>query len=224
MRGSSQWRWRAMAAACLGVLCVFVVPTACGIQRPSSFATGSAVPFAPRLPDGVAVDLRGALPPVASRATTTSGLLPLREPPDTSGALSVVRAFFVAVFHEDMPALRSALSSDASQGPLAGPANGPADRQWEQRINKLDYKVAGPEPVYRESSIEVYVFPDLESPEGDRPSRPAAMTPDDILVRVPIEIRRVGTDRLFGDEILFLVRRTDGVFKIRTMLEDFQPP
>jgi len=109
-------------------------------------------------------------------------------------------------------------------GPLAGPANAPAERQWEQRLHKLDYKAIGPEPVFRESSIEVYGYRDLELSEGDRPNRPAAMTPEDVLVRVPIEIRRMGSDRLFGDEIMFLTRRQDGAFKIRAMLEDFQPP
>jgi hypothetical protein len=214
------WVLAAVALNCAALIAV----ASCQIRSPHNFATASALPSAARKPDGVAVDLRASLLPATSRGSTTMGLAALSEPPDTTGALTVVRSFFGAVSREDLATLRSTLSADASLGPLSGPANAPAERQWEQRVHKLDYKAIGPEPVFRESTIEVYGYRDLELSEGDRPNRPPSMAPDDVLVRVPIEIRRIGADRLFGDEIIFLVKRVDGAFKIRAMLEDFQPP
>jgi hypothetical protein len=50
------------------------------------------------------------------------------------------------------------------------------------------------------------------------------MSPGDVLVRVPIEIRKIGNERLFGEEILFIVRRTDAGLRVKAILEDFQAP
>ena len=43
-----------------------------------------------------------------------------------------------------------------------------------------------------------------------------------VIVRVPIELKRVGQDRVFADEILFLVRRFSEGFRVRAVIEDFQ--
>jgi hypothetical protein len=197
---------------------------ACKMDRPADFATASALPSGPRRPDGVAVDLQGSMPPASTRANTSLGLVALREPVDMSGALSSVRTFFEAVAREDATKMRTVLTLDAQVNMPSGPNNSGmrAEDAWERRFGKFDYKATGPEPVFRETAVEMYGFRDLEEAEGDRPVRPPIMEEQDVLIRVPIEIRRVGTDRLFGDEIVFLVRRVDGVFRIRALYEDFQ--
>jgi hypothetical protein len=197
---------------------------ACKLERPGSFATASALPSGPRRPDGVAVDLQGSIPPAATRADTSLGLIALREPVDMSGALNSVRQFFLAISREDASAMRAVLTLDAQAYMPSGPNNSGAKAEdaWERRFGKFDYKATGPEPVFRETAVEIYGYRDLDEAEGDRPVRPPIMEQQDALVRVPVEIRRVGTDRIFGDEIVFLVRRVDGVFRIRALYEDFQ--
>ncbi|HQP34459.1 MAG TPA: hypothetical protein PLI95_04760 [Polyangiaceae bacterium] len=204
-----------------------IAPSACTLQRSATFATASALPSVPRRPDGVAVDLQGTPPPTVARGKTSSGWVTLLEPADASGAVSAVRAFFEAVSREDGAGLREVLTRDAlwfapSGNPTGAGAGSPAEQVWDRRFGKFDYRATGPEPVYRETSMELYAPRDLQDVEGERPARPVMMEEQDLLVRVPIEVRKVGQDRVFGDEILFLVRRTAEGFRVRVVIEDFQ--
>jgi ketosteroid isomerase-like protein len=201
-----------------------VAGSACRLERAIVFPTVSASASAARLPDGVAIDLKSELPLARESGQTNEGILPLKEPPDVELSLDVVRAFFRAVAHEDMPSLRAILSSDASLGPVSGGTSPAAESQWERRFRKLDYNALGSGMIYRDSQVELYRFHDLDEVEGERPSRPAVMSPGDVLVRVPIEIRKIGNERLFGEEILFIVRRTDAGLRVKAILEDFQAP
>ncbi len=197
---------------------------ACTVHRPASFDTATEVPDAPRRPDGVAVDLEGSLPPPTSTGETHAGLLALAEPVDISQALDVVRSFFRAISREDLDAIRGVTVPDAQLLPI-GSGNGmQVDRHWDRRFRKLDYGSLGNEPLYRESRIETYRYEDLEEPMAGRPLRPAAMTPEDVLVRVPVTRTRIGIDRVFGSEVRFLVRPGDRGFQIQTVYEDFTPP
>lgn len=196
----------------------------CALHSAPSFETAAEPPDEPRRPDGVAVDLEGSLPNPQSTGNTNAGLVPLKEPVDTSQAVDAVRTFFHAVSEENMEVLRSVLASDAQLMPLVGGNPDRVDRQWERRFSKLDYTALGSEPLYRESMIEVYRFEDLNEPMAGRPLRPAAMVADDVLIRVPVTRTRFGIDRVFGSEILFLMRRESRAFLINTIHEDFTPP
>jgi hypothetical protein len=202
-----------------------VAGASCTLQRAADFPTARTLPSGARRPDGVAVDLQGYVPAASTRASTEQGLVALREPADMSGARATVRQFFDAVAREDGAALRRVLAPDAQAFVPGGPRNAGARAEdaWDRRFGKFDYKATGPEPVYRETAVEVYAWRDLEDAEGDRPTRPPNMDAQDVLIRVPIEVRRVGTDRLFGDELMLLVRRVDGAFRIQALFEDFQP-
>lgn len=213
----------ALLWACAAGWCALCASN-CQLERPTALATASALPSAPRLPDAVAVDPLDSLPAATNRGQTRARLISLREPADASGAMQTIRAFFSAASREDPRALRAVLSSDASLTSSASSSGPPAEAQWDRRFSKLDYRAIGPAAIYRESAVEVYRYEDLDAPVGDRPSRPAMMMPDDIAIRVPIDVRKAGADRLFGDEILFVLRRIDGAFRIRAMIEDFQPP
>ena len=45
---------------------------------------------------------------------------------------------------------------------------------------------------------------------------------DDVVIRAPIITTHAGADRLFGDEIIFWLRRDGDRYKIYRILEDFQ--
>lgn len=220
-RSRSRGRWVVAVWAAVSLSAA----AACQLERPATFATASAPASAPRRPDGVAVDLQGAMPPASTRASTRAGLVALREPVDMSGAMQPVRHFFESVAREDSVAMRAVLTFDAQVFVPSGPGSAGmrVEDSWDRRFGKFDYRATGPEPVYRETSVETYRFADLDDAEGERPPRPAVMDAHDVLIRVPIEIRRVGVDRLYGDEILFVVRRVEGAFRIRALIEDFQP-
>ena len=178
----------------------------------------------PRRPDGVAVDLEGSLPVARTSGSTHDGLIALQEPVDASLAMQSVRTFFRAIGSEDLEGMKTVLSNDAQLLPI-GTGNGmPVERHWDRRFRKLDYTSLGGEPMYRESMIEVYRYEDLEQAMAGRPLRPAAMMQEDVLIRVPVTRTRVGIDRVFGEEIRFLLRRQDRRFEIQTVYEDFAAP
>lgn len=196
----------------------------CATSQPMRFETSPDPSEEPRRPDGVAVDLEGSLPAARTSGSTHDGLVALQEPVDVSLAMQAVRTFFRAIGAEDLEVMKSVLAADAQLLPV-GTGNGmPADRHWERRFRKLDYGSLGGEPMYRESMIEVYRYEDLDQALSGRPLRPAAMMPDDVLVRVPVTRTRVGIDRVFGEEILFVLRREDRRFEIQTVYEDFAAP
>ena len=198
--------------------------TGCASHTTAEFPSDAERADEPRKPDGVAVDLEGKLPDATSRGSTQAGLVPLQEPVDFTQALTVVKAFFRAVADEDQSALEAVLAPDATLSGLGADGGSPADRFWERRFRKLDYIALGAEPLYRESLVETYRFDDLEEPTAGRPLRPSTMTTQDVLIRVPIARTRLGVDRLFGDEVLFLLNRTDRSFRIHAMFEEFSAP
>lgn len=204
--------------------CASLLP-ACAWNRPLDFPTAepTAKP-APRKPDGVAVDLEGTLPGTVTSARTEAGFVALREPIAQDAALEAVRAFFQAVRQGDMPALRQTITPEASFSPIGSGSGGPADAQWERRLRKFEYRNLGGSPLYLDSAVEIYRYADLDEVIGDRPARPALMTANDILIRVPMATTRLGIDRVFGDEIQFVVRRADRAFRIQAIYEDFQVP
>lgn len=203
---------------------IALLAVGCTLHRAPGFETAHEPPDAPRRPDGVAVDLKGALPAAQVVGATADGLVPLKEPIDVSQAMTAVRTFFRAVSDEDIDGMRSVLASGAQLLPI-GTGNGmPVDRHWERRFRKLDYAMLGGAPLYRESMVETYRYEDLDQHLAGRPFRPANMAPDDVLIRVPIVRTRIGIDRVFGNEILFVLRRAGRRFEIHTVYEDFSVP
>jgi hypothetical protein len=171
----------------------------------------------------VAVDLEGSLPSARTSGSTQEGLLPLKEPVDPSQALFAIRAFFRAVSNEDLDALALVLAVDAQHLPLGSGSSMPVDRHWDRRFRKFDYS-SGVELPYRESMVETYRFDDLGGSLPNRPVRPVGMLQQDVLVRVPISRTRLGLDRVFGEEMLFVLRWVGSKFEIQTVYEDFVAP
>ncbi len=197
---------------------------ACLVTRPAIFPTASALPSAPRRADGVSVDLETALPPALEKVQSDQPVTALLAPTDPETAKAAVRTFIDAVVREDLQTLRGVLAADATGSLTTNSAASPLEGQWERRVRKLDYLALGAQPIFRESAVETYRYQDLDQLEGDRPAKPPALSSNDVVIRVPIDIRRVGTERLFGDEMIFVLRRADGLFKVRAIVEDFQAP
>ena len=72
-------------------------------------------------------------------------------------------------------------------------------------------RLAGLE-IARISQLERHTYETLGTP-GALP-RPAEMRPGDLYIRVPIATPRVGSDQLFGEVLVLLLRREDGRLKI----------
>ncbi len=197
--------------------------SACALHGAPAFETASSPPDEKRRPDGVAVDLEGSLPSARAAGSSQDGLLSLREPVDPSQALVTIRAFFRAVSHEDLDAFVEVLAVDAQHLPLGSGASMPVERHWDRRFRKFDYASAVELP-YRESMVETYRFDDLDGSLSNRPVRPVGMMPQDVLVRVPISRTRSGLDRVFGEEMLFVLRWDGSKFEIQTVYEDFVAP
>lgn len=200
---------------------------ACGSQPDQALRTASDLPDQRRRPDGVAVDPSTAPPAAKDVASTGDGLVTLRTPVGIEAALATIHTFFGAVVEEDADMLGSVLTRDAlTSNPAmmgASPNGSPnAALFWAHRFRRLDYSKLAGEVVYRENDLEIYRAGDDLNLSPHPAVRLDALGAGDIVIRVPIATSRVGTDRLFGDEILVWLRRTGNDYKIYRLLEDFQ--
>jgi len=182
--------------------------TACG--GAGALETATELPKTPRRPDGVVLEPPPALPPASDRAAAT-GIVALREPLADKDVEEIVRAYVRGFEREDLDALVRLLAQEAA--PL-GRAGGRSQlvELWRTRMRNFEYqKLAGTE-IARVSQIERHTWETLGAPGS--PGRPAEMRPGDVYVRVPIATPRVGSEQLFGDILVLLLRREDGRLKI----------
>ncbi len=172
--------------------------------------TATEMPKAPRRPDGVVLEPAPAMPTASDRASAT-GIVALREPLADKDVEDVVRAYIRGFEREDVDALTQLLAQEASPLGRTGNRTQLIDL-WRTKIKNFEYqKLAGVE-VARIAQIEKFSF-DILGASG-APPRPTEMRPGDLYVRVPIATPRVGSDQLFGDILVLLLRREDGRLKI----------
>jgi hypothetical protein len=211
IRTSNQFSVAAHVAALLVAL------TACAGSGP--LETVTEMPKAPRRPDGVVLEPPPAMPPPSDRASAT-GVVALREPLADKDVEDVVRAYVRAFEREDIDALAQLLAQDAA--PL-GRAGGKTQliELWRSKMKNFEYqKLAGVE-VVRVAQIEKHSYETLSTSGG--PSRPTEMRPGDLYVRVPIATPRIGTDQLFGDIVVLLLRREESRLKIAGQADENGP-
>ncbi|HSO34570.1 MAG TPA: hypothetical protein VLT33_18680 [Labilithrix sp.] len=172
--------------------------------------TATEMPKTPRRPDGVVIEPPPALPVAADRAPA-SGVVALREPLADRDVEDVVRAYVRAFEREDIDALVQLLAQDAVPLGRAG-SKAQLVEVWRAKMKNFEYqRLAGVE-IARFAQIEKFGYEALAASGG--PTRPAEMRPGDLYVRVPIATPRVGTDQLFGDILVLLLRREDGRLRI----------
>lgn len=169
------------------------------------------MPKAPRRPDGVVLEQPPAMPAPADRAPA-KGVVALREPLADKDVEDVVRAYLRAFEREDDQALQELLATEAA--PLGRPGTSRIHLMelWKAKMRNFEYqRLAGVE-VARISQIEKYTYDTLGAP--GTPPRPPEMKAGDLYVRVPIATPRIGSEQLFGDVLVLLLRREDGRLKI----------
>jgi len=202
---------RSSASLRLGALVALLCGThglcACG---GGGLETVTEMPKTPRRPDGVVLEPPPAMPSAVDRAPAT-GVVALREPLPDKDVEDVVRAYVRAFEREDVDALVRLVAQEAA--PIGrGGARAQLIELWRTKIKNFEYqKLAGVE-IARLSLIEKHTYDTLNAPGGI--ARPAEMRPGDLYVRVPIATPRIGSDQLFGDILVLLLRREDGRLKI----------
>jgi hypothetical protein len=183
-----------------------------------------------RKPDGVAIDPISAPPAARDHAEAADGLVTLRAPLGVDRAVAAVEELFRKIVVEDGDGLESLFTPNALQVSSASPSAGPGQTPkavlfWQGRFRKLDYTRLGGEIVYREAELQIFRAEDaVDVPPHPaiRPEVLAALSGDEVIVRVPILTPRVGADRLFGDELVLWLRRDGDRYRISRVLEDFQ--
>ena len=195
-----------------------------GCASGPGFATAGELDAARRRPDGVAVDPTGEPPRAREHAEASDRLVTLRTPLGADRAIDTVSELFRKIVIEDSDGLealftREATASSGAPGTTSTPL---AVLWWQQRFRRLDYTRLAGEPIFREAEIEIYRAED----DVDAPPHAAihleALGETDVVIRLPILTSHAGTDRLFGDEMIFWLRREGDRYKIYRMLEDFQ--
>lgn len=210
--------WKRFSVALLVSACA-----GCGGGKSPRFASVSAFPEEPRRAPGVAVDPNLEPPPAGVDATTSEGLVVLKEPADPEAARDIVREFFRAVASASFEKVEPLIGEESwlQAGAMMGRQR--ARDFWRQRMSRLDYAALGGAPIYRDSEMETYRAQDLGRMRPPR-SLNVGVQGQDVVVRVPIVSPRAGKTRLFGDEILFVLRPDQGRYSIIEMSEDFQLP
>jgi hypothetical protein len=165
----------------------------------------------------VPTDPTTAVPRAGDVATPGETVATLRAPIPDEVALGLVNRVF-RTFHARTATM---IESDLDEYVVdLSPEGGVGGRQraswiWElqNRLRTAAFDALDVDQMYRPAEVEIYGVEDLGLP--GRPSRPVAMGNDEVLVRVPIATTRVGADVLFGEEVLLLLRRDGGRYKIR---------
>lgn len=198
------------------------VPAACasaGTRDP--VAVPEPTPLSPRHAPGVAVDPILALPKASETATTDHGVVVLAEPVDTRSARSVVEAFFTAVVDESLDDLSLLCEPNAKFHVSPRSRTDSLVTFWKRRFDRLDYRSLATEVFYRESEMEVHTAHEPATVALSR-SLPVFPKRAEVLVRTPM----LGTNasRLFGSDIVFLLRPGPSGYKIAEVYEDFRLP
>jgi hypothetical protein len=210
---SDFWLIAILAAACGG-----------GASHGPRFATLPELPQEARRPDGVVVDPSPELPIATEAVETGSGIVALKPPLPDRAARTMVAAFFRAVVTENMDAMAELVTSDATLAARGRSGSPSLVDHWRARLRHFRYRAVASEILYQEGDVELYRYEDLEPPLPGRTMRPPEMAPTDVLLRVPILVVRAGSDRVFGDDMLFHLRRDKRRYLIRQVIEDFQLP
>ncbi|MEZ4297811.1 MAG: hypothetical protein R3B70_22840 [Polyangiaceae bacterium] len=196
----------------------------CAAASPSVFPTGEDGPRV-RRPDGVVIDPESAPPAPKDRAGTDDGMMTLRSPLGPEVAVETVRELFRRVVARDVDDLSELFTHNAQ--PLSGAPGGYGvpDRAWDwwvQRSRRLDYTKLAGEVLFRESDIEIFRAQDAVDPPPHPAIRTDALDDSDVILRVTMLAGTSGTDRYFGDTVVFWLRRDGDTYKIYRQLEDFQ--
>ncbi len=213
--------------SCTSALTTLVVLLVCGgcrSQVPATFASASEHPDEDRRPDGVAVDLTSEPPGPRIRADATDKVVTLVTPLSVKTAMTSVRGFFAALRAEDITALLQAVDSaalvyDTKIGAKRSVVS--LSSLWRQRFRQHVYQELATRLIYREADVRTYRGDQLAMlPVSVRYLPLLQPSPTDVVLRVPIVTHSIDNRRVFGDELIFWLRRESDRFVIYRVAED----
>jgi hypothetical protein len=140
------------------------------------------------------------------------GAVCLRERVSKAEVGRVLDAFMDAWTRKSIDDLVALLGTDA--GPLEARSRGRAAliEDWRDRLRSNDYgRLAGAELVRRER-VQMHEVGDADAADGALQG--IDLRPQEIYVRVPLELNGLGGEKLFGDVIVFIFRREEGELRI----------
>jgi hypothetical protein len=209
-RGSKLCSQLAVVAVLTAVACAGR-PSNDVAARASSFDERDAGRERPREPDAVVLD-PGPLAPAPVSRGSARGVLALREPAGDDAVVELLEAFLDGWQHESLDALLALAAPDA--GLLDGADHGHAAlvESWRQRLRAHDYGRLDGADLLRPERIERWDWDELGTAHA--PPRPGAMHPGEMLVRAPLEVTRVGGERVFGDVVVMILKRQSGRLRI----------
>lgn len=214
IRSSNGYEWFLSLSLCA---------VACHRTHNLNFETAPLGSAAPRRAPAVAVDPAPALPAPSASAPASRALVVLAAPASEYPDQSVVEEFFGALAARDADRLEALFQPGAKARTSAQATEIDALDFWKSRLSRLDYSKLAGQSVYRRHAVEVYRAEDLQALGNDR-SVPVRVGNDQLAVRVPLHSPQNDKTRLFGDEIVFLLDRTERGLLIAEMIEDFQLP
>lgn len=184
----------------------------------SSFDTAKEAPAPPRQPDGVVLEAEPSLPDLAGRAPAR-GVVALREPRDAAPFRDLAYAYVHALQREDLDSVLALLTLDAvALHGKARPTRSALLESLRTRMRAVDYsQIAGLDPLEGDA-IRIYDYDELGTTVDV--ARPPEMRPGEVLVRAPVAVTRLGSDRFFGAAVLLVVRRDETRFRIAGIGED----
>lgn len=164
-----------------------------------------------RLTPGVDWEPVTPLPSPETRSRA-GGAVYLRERVSKAEVGGVVDAFMDAWTRKSIDDLVALLGTDA--GPIEARGRGRAALvdDWRDRLRSYDYgRLAGVELVRRER-VQMHEAGDEDA--ADRVLQGIDLRPQEIYVRVPLELNALGGEKLFGDVLVFILRREEGELRI----------
>jgi len=151
------------------------------------------------------------MPDVAVRATAR-GVIALREPMAEDAVRAVMEQMAGAWQLGSLEGLLALLTADAGPIDARAQGRGPLVEGWRQRLHAHEYaRLAGVDLV-RPERAERWTWDELGGFDG--PARPADMRPDELYVRAPLEVTYIANEKVFGDEMVLLLRPEDGRYKV----------
>jgi hypothetical protein len=182
-----------------------------GVAPPAPSMTVGSTSASVRRPDAVPLESTGALPVPRAHAEAR-GVVSLVEPAPDAAVADLLRSFVDAWRSESIDALAALLTADA--GPLDARSHGRTVlvEGWRARLRAHPYARLEGTEVLRSDRIERWS--DGELGAAGSPARPSDMQPGEFLVRAPLEVIRIGNEKVFGDVIEMVLRAEDGKLRI----------
>ncbi len=174
-----------------------------------SSASAGAPP--PRRPDGVVLEPPPTVP-TAVAVGDARGVVALRPTLSLEAIRGCVQQLLDAWQRASLDGLAALLASDA--GPLEARARGPGAlvEAFRQRLRARDYRRLEGVELARLDAVEHYAWSELGGADGL--ARPESMHPDEVYVRVPLEVTQVAGEKYFESTVVLLLREEQGRARI----------